>query len=235
MMFSRESILIATVLKNLLSKHAVGDTKEEALVIEALRRSSNALADASHTDLGNYLSSMDASELRGVANNIKGIYHELYFVEKFNSSQSELTASCQPSTTAAGSDILIRDKHGAVVDEVQLKATDSTSYLNEHIERYPNIKLLATDEIAEKCGISSSDISNAEITSDVASQIDALSDISTVAQSADSVATSGFLSAALRAAQVVRGEIEVGNAGKEALKDIGVAVSTTALVSLLFG
>ena len=73
------------------------------------------------------------------------------------------------------------------------------------------------------------------ITHSVKEQFDQVSDLSSQAQIGDAIATSGLLSAALRASEVMSGKKELGVAGKDALVDIGIATSTTALVALLFG
>ena len=230
-------ITIATVFSNLLNKHLVVNGEDEALVIEALRRSNNSLSEANLTELGDYLSSMEPEQLKGLGSNIKGIFHELKYVECINSEDNGITAEVFGDTNHAGADVLLKDSAtDAVIGEVQLKATDSASYVSEHLKRYPDIDVAATSEVAECMdGVQNTGISNEEISQAVKDQFDQVGDLSTQAQIGDSVATSGLLSAALRASEVISGKKELGVAGKDALVDVGIATSTTALVALLFG
>lgn len=231
------NIIIATVFSNLLNKHFAVNNADEALVVEAIKRSNTSLHDASLTELGDYLSRMNASQLKGLANNVKGIYHELKYVDSVNHFDSTTHAQVYESTNHAGADIVFRDiNNGEIVKEVQLKATDSTSYVSQHISRYPDIDVMATSEVAEKMsGVESTGFSNAELTDAVNRQFDQVSDLSTQAQIGDAAAVSGLLSAALRASEVISGKKKLGKAGKDALLDIGISTSTTALVAFLFG
>ncbi len=229
-------ITIATVFSNLLNKRFVINTEDKALIIESLRRSNNSLESASLTDIGDYLSNMDSDQLKGLSNNIKGIYHELKYVECINIQENGLYAEVYEKTNYPGADVTLRDSESnQVVNEVQLKATDSSAYVTEHLNKYPDTNVIATSEVAEcMSNVESSGISNEEITNAVNEQFDQVADLSTQAQLGDAVATSGLLSAALRASEVMSGKKELGKAGKDALLDIGIATSTTALVTLLF-
>lgn len=232
-----EHVAIATVLQNLLKKHFAVNTADEQLVIDALRRSKNSLHDASLTELGDYVSDMSDEQLKGLANNIKGIYHELKYVQSVNSSSDHVAAEVFGETNHAGADVVLRNiETGKVIDEVQLKAADSVGYVSQHIVRYPEIDVMATSEVAERLdGVKSTGFSNAELTNAVTDQFDQTADLSTHAQLVDAVATSGLLSAAFRASEVISGKKQLGEAGKDALVDIGIAASTTAFVALLFG
>lgn len=231
-----EYIAIATVFSNLIKKYYTVNTQDEFLIIEALRRSNNSLKNENLTNLGDYLSNMNAEQLKGLENNIKGIYHELKYVEYFNSEDNGYYAEVYEDTNHAGADVVLKDSvsHN-IVNEIQLKATDSSSYVEEHIKRYQDINILTTSEIADGMdGIESSGISNETITKAVNEQFEQVNDLATQAQIGDAVVTSGLLSAALRASEVISGKKELGKAGKDALVDIGIATSTTALVALLF-
>ena len=229
-------VTIATVFSNLLNKYYVVNTMDEKLVIEALQRSNNSLHDASLPELGNYLSAMGEEQLKGLANNVKGIFHELKYVEEINSQDNGIIAELFGNTNHSGSDVILKDSGtGEIIDEVQLKATNSTSYVAEHIEKYTNIKVLSTSEVADRMdGIESTNISNEEISSSVKNQLEQLTDLNNDSQILDAVATSGLLSAALHASEILSGKKETTKAGKEILIDIGIATSTTALVSFLF-
>ena len=74
-----------------------------------------------------------------------------------------------------GWDLQILDSDGAVVDVLQLKATDSAAYLRQTLEKYPDIQIMATEEVAAleefDATLIDSGISNAEITADVTNAV----------------------------------------------------------------
>lgn len=51
-----------------------------------------------------------------------------------------------------GWDLKILDGNGHEQEYLQLKATDSTSYIHEALTKYPDIKILATSDVAEHLG-----------------------------------------------------------------------------------
>ncbi|MCF6274873.1 MAG: hypothetical protein L3J05_03825 [Robiginitomaculum sp.] len=57
-----------------------GSLKQE-FILEALRRPDNGLHEASESELSEYLHSYTSEQLQGAANNVKGVYHELIYVE----------------------------------------------------------------------------------------------------------------------------------------------------------
>jgi hypothetical protein len=179
---------------------------------------------------------MDAEQLKGLASNIKGIFHELKYVENFNTLDNGFYAEVYKDTNHAGGDVLIKDiRTNEVINEVQLKSTDSLSYVTEHTSKYPDIDVLATSEVANKMeGVGSSGFSNEEITNTVKKQFENISDLSTVEQLGDAVVISGLLSAALKTSDVMSGKKDFDKVSKEVFVDVAIATSTTALVSLLF-
>jgi hypothetical protein len=56
-------------------------TADERVVLAAFQRSSVSLRDADPDELRTYLRSLDDSQLPGVVSNVKGILHEVQFVE----------------------------------------------------------------------------------------------------------------------------------------------------------
>lgn len=79
-------VAIASTLFELINAAPLDDTRETQLVIEALRRIRIDWSNASPTTIGFDLSGYNADQLRGIANNCKGVYHELLFVDDFNRS-----------------------------------------------------------------------------------------------------------------------------------------------------
>jgi len=90
-------------------------------------------------------------------------------------------AELAESATQPGWDLKIVDEDGQVVDTFQLKSTDSDSYINYALERYPDVPIVATSDIANHAdeSVSVANISNEETTSqvnDVISGSDSVSD-----------------------------------------------------------
>lgn len=92
--------------------------------------------------------------LRGAVATAKGKYFELLVLEQINSGASVGDISLTRGQTAElanklnqpGWDIAITDEQGYLADVVQLKATDSINYIKDALERYPDIKIIATSE-----------------------------------------------------------------------------------------
>lgn len=107
----------------------------------------------------NFDSNTDYSsdEWMGIVNSAKGKYFEYEVVERLNdgdtvgdvSLPNGYTAKVADSMTQPGWDIQILDEHGHVDQYLQLKATDNVDYVRDALERYPDITILTTDEVAE--------------------------------------------------------------------------------------
>ncbi len=156
----------ATLLQ-LLGEVRTSDGYEE-LVLEAFRRSTTTLENASPEEIAEYLSGMSPEALAGTINNVKGIYHEYKFEAAENADGDEWQASLMPDTNYPGADIVLHNNLTGESVEIQLKATDSIAYLSEHFQRYPDTPLYATTEVAKKhAEAQSSGISNTQISEDV--------------------------------------------------------------------
>ena len=64
------------------------------------------------------------------------------------------------------------DAHGATVEYLQLKATDSVGYIHAALERYPDIQILATDEVAHSGVVLDSGISDHDLRAHVGAALD---------------------------------------------------------------
>ena len=94
--------------------------------------------------------------LEGLANGIKGKYFELLVADHLNRGESlgELTlgpgqiAQIADSPTQAGWDVqIVNEDDGSVIEELQLKATDSMSYIKSALTKYPEIRVVAPSDI----------------------------------------------------------------------------------------
>lgn len=231
---STAAVTVATVFANLMNKAHHHLSTEEQLVVDALRRSSKALSDMPLSEMGDYLRGMDQASLRGLANNVKGIYHELQFVRRENLDGDAVTARIHAETNHPGADVVL-SRDGRDFGELQLKATDNISLLQKHLDKYPDIAVSATDEVAGSIrGVKNSGFSDAALEGDVSEAFTSVSDQARLSQLEDAAAVSGLLAAAINAGDLLSGKAPAREVSRNTLRDMGVAVSTTYLVDLLF-
>ncbi len=181
----KEAVTVAVVLACLMAGGALNDTPETELVMEAIRRSNTVLAGMSEHEIGEYLSNLSPEQLQGFANNVKGIYHELSFVEAHNAEGGDTVAEIFAETNHAGADVYLTDG-GEVVGELQLKATENAHHIQEHLAAYPDTEVLATVEVASIVdGVESSGFSNAELTAEVNEVLQSIIDPAIIEQAGD--------------------------------------------------
>lgn len=133
----------------------------------------------------------------------------------------------------SGGGSLIRD--GEIIEEVQLKSTDTPHLVEEHFNKYPDIPVAATTEAATQMDrVRDSGFSDKELSKDVQETFNDLSDESPMGHAEDVMMTSGLLSAAIQAKDVLQGKKSVHAAGDKALQDMGVAVTGSFLADLMF-
>ena len=90
-------------------------------MLDALRRSSAGLTDASPAELRAYVIDLEPEALKGVLRNVKGIYHELLFAHAENVDGDAVAAQLFEATNHAGADVEFY-VDGDSVGVVQLKA-----------------------------------------------------------------------------------------------------------------
>ncbi|MCP3982486.1 MAG: hypothetical protein GY716_24560 [bacterium] len=166
-----DEIAIAGTLASVLSGHSHFNADDE-LILEALRRSTPELAGADVPELRTYLSRFDDSQLVGVTNNVKGIAHEIRFVELENEDGDSVSAVLFESPTHPGMDVILSDSSTGESWEMQLKATDAPYGVREWIEAHPDGQIAVTSELADRLSIESTGISNEQLTADVEDVID---------------------------------------------------------------
>jgi hypothetical protein len=228
--------LIGGVIYALITNTALDGTSEELLVLEALRRSKASLNDASEAELAVYLDSLSPEQIQGVANNVKGIYHEMMWVENYNASHSDSYAVMHDSTNHQGSDVQVYSKDtDELLEEFQLKATGSVSYVREHQEKYSHIEVLATSEVSSEIdGVESSGFSNVDLTSRVDSVSDELADNTISDRVTESAELAGLVGAGREALAVLNGQTELSDAGKRTLGTVVQAAAATGITAFLF-
>lgn len=95
-------------------------------------------------------------QILGVLNTAKGKYFEYLVVERLNTGNSVgnlvlpegYTAEMAASLTQPGWDIVILNSNGIADQYLQLKATNSISYIKDTLDRYPEFSIVATEEVA---------------------------------------------------------------------------------------
>lgn len=223
---NRIEYVIGGVVWALLSRDPVGQGAESQLVLDAVRRSTTDLTDASESVISDYLAKYSPEQLKGIANNVKGIYHELLFVDDFNVTHSDSYAELYEAANHAAADVMIKDREtGAILHQIQLKATDSAAYVREHLARYPEIEVRATEEVSLTTpGLVSTGISEEEIRSQVDSDLQLLADNSIEDQTLESGGLFGVVAAGRAMIEVSQGK----KTATQAAKDTGAATATAA-------
>lgn len=123
----------------------------------------------------------DEAALQGAVNTAKGKYFEYLVVEKLNNGeqvgplvlQDGQRAVLAESMTQPGWDLQIVDSHGAVVEYLQLKATDSVGYVQDALERYPDFQILATQEVGDSHLVLDSGLSDQTLREQVGGAVEA--------------------------------------------------------------
>jgi hypothetical protein len=141
-----------------------------------------AIHDTNPSMTDDRLFALDGDALQGAVNTAKGKYFEYMVVEKLNQGQQVGPLLLEPgqqamlaeSMTQPGWDLRIVDEHGDVVEYLQLKATDSVSYIRSALERYSDIQILATDEVANSGLALDSGITDEELRAHVEMGVDTL-------------------------------------------------------------
>ncbi|WP_339782718.1 hypothetical protein [uncultured Marinobacter sp.] len=117
----------------------------ELEVFDAVRRGYLEFETASNTEILDYFSTIEAESAAGHTSHIKGILFEQEYVDLLATQGVE--AQIFEATNHPVTDIAIFED-GDVAVELQLKATDSVSYINSSIDEYPEVGFVVTSEIA---------------------------------------------------------------------------------------
>lgn len=111
---------------------------------------------------------LNEDSLTGFISGIKGKLFEQKYVEYLNDGNlpDGYSALLAESATQPGWDIAIEGGNGEIASILQAKATDSVSYVQDALERYPNIDVVTTDEVYSHLVMSgiSENITNGAIT-----------------------------------------------------------------------
>ena len=101
------------------------------------------------------LAGEDGAYLNSIVSGVKGKYFEILVRERLKEGGSVggivlgegETASLAESPTQPGWDVQILDSSGEQVDVLQTKASESMSYVKQHLADYPDIKVIVPEEL----------------------------------------------------------------------------------------
>lgn len=131
------------------------------------------------------LDSISIPELNGIISNWKGKVFELNIRDRLNSGeiigdiqlQEGQYAVIADSPTQPGWDLQILNEDGSIATELQAKATDSLSYINSAFEKYPDIGIISTTEVAElDSSLINGGLSNEDLTTSISTPLENLFD-----------------------------------------------------------
>ncbi len=171
-----DEVAILTSLISIASKGSERNlTSDESIVLAALRRSAKKFENASLEEIGEILNSYDDDQIPGLVNNVKGILFELEFVEIENNDGDSIFAYQFEQTNYPTYDVQLIDEQTGDIEEIQLKATDSASYVKSWMDEHGD-NIVVTDEVAEELGLDGVGISNDELEVKVEDFLDKVKD-----------------------------------------------------------
>ena len=165
---------------------SIDDVTELGLEPEANPQLQEAI-DRLNVNLVDFRNASQAAQ-EGYVNSVKGKYFEVLTRDKLNDRDSVGGIQLEPGQTARlakdvnqpGWDLRIEDGNGEVVEDLQLKATDSMSYVKEALEKYPDIRVVVPDELDEQASLRenviASSISNEHLGQETKAQLGELSE-----------------------------------------------------------
>lgn len=170
---------------------------------------------------------------------MKGIYHELLYVHNYNDTKRDTYAEVFGATNHPGADIQIRDvETGELLEQIQLKAVLDASTVHGHLEKYPDISVLATSEVANR--LADARVGNSGHGSQIPLQL-GLKGLVVVADNSigDRAGDAALLAAGIASArelfEMLQGQRDFPDAVTNALKNTGTAGTATLIAAYLFG
>ena len=115
-------------------------------VFDSIRRGYTDLDTSSNEEIFDYFQTVEKESMQGHISNIKGILFEHEYVQSLEEIGTH--ASIFEATNHPITDISIFDDDGYVINELQLKATDSVGYINETLVENPDVTVVVTSEVA---------------------------------------------------------------------------------------
>jgi hypothetical protein len=148
-------------------------SESELATIAAMQRAHPQAGDSPEA-LGAWLAAMDEDQIDGVVSNTKGVLHEMEFVRIENEDGDTMHAALFQSTNNPGFDVQFVDQSTGETWQAQLKATDSSAYVQEWVDAHPDGEILVTDELADAMDLPNSGVSNEALTARTEDVVDRL-------------------------------------------------------------
>lgn len=170
----RESLLDVTVAAASVQIGQLDGVQDiDPLLLKAIRDTNPSLEESR-------LLALSGDELQGAVNTAKGKYFEYLVPQKLNAGEQVGPLLLEPGQAAVlaksmnqpGWDLRIVGEDGNTVDYLQLKATDSVGYIKSALERYPDIQILATGDVAHSGLVLDSGITDVDLREHVGAAID---------------------------------------------------------------
>ena len=228
------TVCFTVAVFQLMNDIAASSSTEMELVSEAFIRSTNQLPDGStNADIAAYLSQYSDEQLKGVLANVKGIYHELIFTHAENYDEDSITAAIFEDTNHPGADLEFM-VDGEVIGQVQLKAVMDKSLILEHFEKYPDIDVYATSEVASQLlDVKDSGFSNRDLHEDVAGFVAEIGVDDTIEKAGSGFVLGASMSAAISLADAIKKGKISRHAVRRAVKDGSLSAAVAAAVDFI--
>jgi hypothetical protein len=166
---NRESLFDVLLTVSAAESAALSHSAEiDPLLLRAIRVTNPGLQDV-------HLFALSDEQLRGAVSAAKGKYFEYLVADRLNHGEQVgplllhegQRAVLADSLTQPGWDLRIVNHDGTVARLLQLKASTSLGYVKEALERYPDVQILSTHEVAEGAWVIDAHMSNADLTRQV--------------------------------------------------------------------
>lgn len=136
--------------------------------LEAIRDRFPELREATLGQISDHMSAYDPDQFLGVMNVVKGKLFERLVARYENQDDDQWRAVLHEDESYPGSDIIfLNDETGQSI-ELSLKATDTPSYVEAALLKYPDIPILTTEEVsrlfADDPRVTGSSLSDEELT-----------------------------------------------------------------------
>jgi hypothetical protein len=205
----------AGILMLLNGERGYESIPDDSLVLEAFRRSDSSLSDASVEEIAAHVAGYSGDQLPGLINNVKGIYHEIAYVEAENSDGDAWTAELMPETNAPNVDVILSNDVTGETLSLQLKATDAEHYVHAAVTENQDVIVQATTEVADSVALAEgSGFSNAQLTADVEGTTDLLTEgagEAVIGEMIDGAVTGGIVTGAIGIAAARTSKNESGD------------------------
>ncbi|QFY88502.1 hypothetical protein D5125_02845 [Magnetovirga frankeli] len=146
----RQSLIDLTIVATSIQLHATNPDDVDPLIRMAIQETNPNFSPSLFYDFS-------PEEMTGILNAAKGKYFEYLVTNKLNAGEQVgdlqlpegYRAIMAENANQPGWDLQIVDAQGQVSEYLQLKASNSLSYIKDTLDRYPDIQIISTAELAD--------------------------------------------------------------------------------------